>query len=271
MSKLRKDEKNGLVVVSILALGASTAGYLAVGPIAAHLVAILLLLLLVATLVVQRREQKEEIEGRFRDLEALQHLQHFLDPVAPLPRMGAYALSPQHVLKMVNFILVRRSQVVVEFGSGVSTLISAYCMKKLGDGGHVTSYESDTYHAEVTRSHLRLHGLEAYATVVDAPISPVDLKGEKFQWYGIEGHPLPENIDLLFVDGPPRKTCHLARYPALPIAFANLAAEALILLDDADRRDERTIVARWQAEHPGVTLMQPNYDTPNLATLNYSR
>ncbi len=269
MAKLRKDEKNTVLTLSLLALGVTLLGWASATPGLVQLVIVLLLLLLLAALVLWRRELIESDEGRFRDLEALQQLTHFLNPVAPLPRQGGYALSPQHALKMVNQLLVSDAQSVVEFGSGVSTLLSAYCMQRRG-GGHVLSYESDAFHAEVTRGYLRQHGLEHYATVVDAPLTPFQHRGGTWQWYGIAAHPLPERIDLLFIDGPPRKTCALARYPAVPACLERLAPGAVVLLDDADRPDERAILARWQQEHPGLRLRLPNYDTPNLATLDYN-
>ena len=52
---------------------------------------------------------------------------------------------------------------------------------------------------------------------------------------------------MLVIDGPPRTTQFLARYPAVPLLHKYFADKALILLDDANREDEVIIVGKWIA------------------------
>jgi hypothetical protein len=47
---------------------------------------------------------------------------------------------------------------------------------------------------------------------------------------------------MLVIDGPPRATRKLARYPAGPVLFPLLADNATVFLDDTDREDEKTIL-----------------------------
>jgi hypothetical protein len=56
-------------------------------------------------------------------------------------------------------------------------------------------------------------------------------------------------IDLLFVDGPPKATGPQARFPAIPVLLSQLSDDALIVLDDTAREDERAISDRWVAEY----------------------
>jgi hypothetical protein len=72
-------------------------------------------------------------------------------------------------------------------------------------------------------------------------------------------------IDMLIVDGPPKHTQKWARYPALPLLVERLGSKALILCDDADRRDERETVDRWLHEFP--CLHQEHLETEKGALL----
>ncbi|QRN79239.1 MAG: class I SAM-dependent methyltransferase, partial [Nocardiopsis sp. BM-2018] len=58
-----------------------------------------------------------------------------------------------------------------------------------------------------------------------------------------------KRIGLLFVDGPPQATGAQARYPAVPALLSHCTDDAVIVLDDADRPDERALGDRWIAEH----------------------
>jgi hypothetical protein len=68
-------------------------------------------------------------------------------------------------------------------------------------------------------------------------------------WYDTGALP-PLAFDMLSIDGPPQATGNLARYPAGPLLFPRLRAGAAIFMDDADRPDERAILARWKNEFP---------------------
>ena len=58
---------------------------------------------------------------------------------------------------------------VLELGSGLSTLIMAYAFEAAGAGMIVTSLEDHAGYAEQNaQSMLREHGLEDYASVIEA-------------------------------------------------------------------------------------------------------
>lgn len=115
--------------------------------------------------------------------------------------------------------------------------------------GHVYSLEHSAEFAAATRTLLSAHGLQQWATVLDAPLREHVIGGESWQWYGTDSL-RGRAIDLLLVDGPPAETGRLARYPAGPLLFPQLAPGAAVLLDDADRDEEREIARRWRAEFP---------------------
>lgn len=61
-------------------------------------------------------------------------------------------------------------------------------------------------------------------------------------------------VDLLVIDGPPRRTGDNARYPALPVLGDRFTAGAVAVLDDADRDDERACLERWARDRPAMVV-----------------
>lgn len=168
-----------------------------------------------------------------------------------LPTLGGWAATPRTILLLTDEI--RRAQgvvVMLECGSGASTLMAALQMKASGHlHSKVVSLEADPAFAEQTRASLRELGVEQYATVVDAPIVDVELPdGEVVPWYDLSNLPTLDPVTLLFVDGPIGAIAEQARYPAFPLLAGRLAEDALVVLDDTNRPDEKAIVARWSED-----------------------
>jgi predicted O-methyltransferase YrrM len=170
----------------------------------------------------------------------------------PMPVLGAnWAATAPSILFIVDEILGRDARrTMIECGSGASTIWTAAALRHRGDGGHVWSLEADAAYAQVTRQNLARHGLEEWATVIDAPLveTPVDELGTVQRWYDLSG--LPDDVgkaDLLFVDGPPARTAKMARFPALAMLSERLRDGAVIVLDDTNRAPERAATRRWAA------------------------
>jgi predicted O-methyltransferase YrrM len=191
----------------------------------------------------------------FSQLEALGWLRDLLSLEHPLPPTRHWAASPDLLVELLRIIDRGRPTTVLELGSGVSTIVMAARLEAVG-GGRLVALEHDPAYAAETRRNLALHGLDGVATVLDAPLSTLRVGEEEWSWYTLpeEGLPAPASVDLLLVDGPPGATGHLARYPALPLLAPRLAPGATIVVDDADRPDEREMARRWQSERPGLSL-----------------
>lgn len=170
-----------------------------------------------------------------------------IDSDAPMPVLGAnWAATAPTILFNVDEILGGSGRrVILECGSGASTLWEAAALRHR-DEGHVYTLEHDTAFGEVTRQALRSHGLENWATVVDAPLVELDVPRLGRQpWYDLSQLGDLEDVDLLFVDGPPRPTAPLARFPAVPLLLPRLRDGALVVLDDTNRRAEKDIAKMW--------------------------
>ena len=167
--------------------------------------------------------------------------------------IGGWAADPVLVHTAVQLLIKGRPHLVLECGSGSSTVILARCLRALG-GGRIVSLDHDTGYAAHTAELLRLHGLDDVATVVTAPLADRQLNGKMVRWYSANYEPLLQgHIDLLLVDGPPGNTAPKARYPAVPMLREHLAPDCWILMHDGDRLDEHAIAYAWRREL-GATL-----------------
>ena len=138
---------------------------------------------------------------------------------------------------------------VVELGSGVSTLIIAYALQKQGSG-KLISIEHESEYLEKTTRQVSLHGLDDYVRVIHAPLTPCQVDGKQWKWYDMESIDLEEKIDILVIDGPPGTVQPRSRYPAVPLLLDNFNDDVVVLLDDAARTDEKAIIDEWLATYP---------------------
>ncbi|HLV26722.1 MAG TPA: class I SAM-dependent methyltransferase [Gemmatimonadales bacterium] len=194
-------------------------------------------------------QNSQQMRALFNELKAYHELTKLLQLEAPLPAMRGWAASPDFLLHVVSHALASRPATIVECSSGVSTIVLARCCE-LNGRGHVYSLEHDGHYAGITRDNIAAHGLEKWATVLDAPIVPSAKAGGQ-PWYSThELDSIPGRADLLVVDGPPGTISRLARYPALPVLMPRLADSCAVFMDDALRPDERATVDRWLHEFP---------------------
>ena len=124
----------------------------------------------------------------------------------------------------------------------------------LPDGSHVTTLENDPEFAAKSRLWADDLSVADKVTVVDAPLRDVEIDGEVFPWYSLEGLGELSDVELLIVDGPWGGLRERARQPALPMLHERLASDAVVVIDDADRDDEAAIIESWQQLLPDHVL-----------------
>lgn len=188
---------------------------------------------------------RRDIRQTFRQLEALQNLNLMLPASDVLPATRGWAASPDLLLVLVNLVITERPSLVVECGSGASTLWFARAMRQFGVDGRVIALEHDPAFAATTRDFLVRHNVGDLAEVRDAPLDSFSLDGGTYSWYARKAWEELAGIDLLFVDGPPAATCHLARYPAVPLLSGALSPAATIVMDDLVVPDNQEILRLW--------------------------
>lgn len=185
----------------------------------------------------------------YRQLEALVGLYDTLDLDAPLQPAREWAMSPDILRLIADLIGKRKPLLVVEFGSGLSTVIASRCLQRNGHGALI-SFEHDKAFAERTLADLRQHRVDDVATIITAELKPLRLGNGTFEWYDPDPLERLEVIDMLIIDGPPGRLGPLARYPALPMVFSRLSNSGVVVVDDAARADETKTVSLWMEEFP---------------------
>jgi predicted O-methyltransferase YrrM len=205
----------------------------------------------------------ERLDNLYTQLETLMALYHDLKPAVGFPGTRGWAGSPDFLRHVARAAATHKPEFIVECSSGTSTVVLARTAQMNGVG-HVYSLEHEPLYAQKTRNELARQGLSAFATVLDAPLREHQLGGNTHRWYDISG--LPAKIDLLVIDGPPKDTQVQARYPAVPVLLSKLSPQARVMLDDADRPDERAAVARWQSES-GLAVDQQLFAEKGIAML----
>ena len=195
-------------------------------------------------------EIKREIRQTFRQLEALQNLNALLPANDVLPATRGWAASPDLLVVLVDLVISERPSLVVECGSGASTLWLALAMRRFGIDGRIIALDHDPVFGGKTRDLLARHDVRDLAEVRDAPLESFSLEGETYSWYARRAWADVTGIDLLFVDGPPATTGHQARYPALPLLSGSLSPAATVVLDDLVVPDMQKVLGLWLDAYP---------------------
>jgi len=196
------------------------------------------------------KEIKKEIRQTFRQLEALQNLSAVLPANDVLPATRGWAASPDLLAVLVDLVITERPSLVVECGSGASTLWLALTMRRFEIDGRIIALDHDPVFGGKTRDFLARHDVRDLAEVRDAPLESFSLDGETYSWYARRAWQDLTGMDLLFVDGPPATTGHQARYPALPLLSGSLSPAATAVLDDLVVPDMQKVLRLWLDAYP---------------------
>eukprot|EP00698_Gefionella_okellyi_P005838 TRINITY_DN15279_c0_g1_i1.p1 TRINITY_DN15279_c0_g1~~TRINITY_DN15279_c0_g1_i1.p1 ORF type:complete len:285 (-),score=53.03 TRINITY_DN15279_c0_g1_i1:13-867(-) len=217
----------------------------------------------VATLTAQVQALTQALNGfaassqeQWRQQNHLINLLASIAPVAaPLPVFGNWAISADFANAMMRHVLRAHPKIIVEFGSGLSTLLNAYACKRFAHGCQIHTFDHDAAYAEQTRNSLALHGLSEYATVHYVPLVQLNFQSSLtdaaiIRWYDSDAvgkilSSVGAKIDLVIVDGPPAATQSLNRFLGLYATQQHIAENGVVMLDDA-RRDV-VLVREWMS------------------------
>ncbi|RRW46124.1 glycosyltransferase [Pseudomonas luteola] len=199
---------------------------------------------------VIRRELREAV----RDIRLDSVYNYYLaskvfDSPSPLKAMTSWSIAPEFACWLFDFVIGSRPLKVLELGSGVSSLVIASALKHNG-GGILYSFEHDYDYYLKSKELLAESGLNDYVELSFAPLIKTTIDGNEYSWYDLPFSALDKwigesGLDLLVVDGPPASTSYHARYPAYPLLKKYLSKNSLVLLDDAQRREEKGILESW--------------------------
>jgi len=191
-------------------------------------------------------DNKKSSMTAYRQTQALIQLTQLLDFKSPIPPTRSWAASPDLLLTITEIVRKNRPGLVVELGSGVSTLVAA----KAGARKVVSIDNSDEFGGK-TISLLKDHKVRG----VDVRIAPLQPYANGFTWYDTSKIKDLKKIDLLIVDGPPGSKNPEARYPALAEFKDKLSAKAVIIIDDVHREGERKLAEDFAKAMPNHQLV----------------
>lgn len=170
------------------------------------------------------------------------------DAPMPLPRQAAdltvrealwgdWALTRPAAAELDARLAALQPRVVVEAGSGASTLILARYAR--ATGARVLSLEHVPRFADATKQLLSSEGMAGVVEVVTAPLA----RTADGPWYGAR---LPDGIGFALIDGPPMRDG--GRAAAWPNLAAHMADRWELWLDDTDRQGEQDALDRWTSD-----------------------
>lgn len=200
---------------------------------------------------ITRDIQKLSVENKknsmiaYRQTEAFTQLTNLLDFKAAIPATRSWAASPDLLLTISEIVKKNRPGLVVELGSGISTLVAA----KSGARKIISIDNSDAWGAK-TVALLKEHKVRG----VDVRIAPLRPYANGSEWYDLDAIKDLKKIDLLIVDGPPGSKNPEARYPALQQFKDKLSPAAIVVIDDVNREGERKLAEDFAKALPNHEL-----------------
>ncbi len=247
----------GVVVFALLVV-VSLAWPAMTTPAAAALVC-LVLLMSERSRLEHVRQRIDSVAQAVRDADTgIMSLEQAHEPIRLLgaaidARWNRGTITPDVANYLIQQILFRRPDRILECGAGVSTRVIARTLRTLGTGRLVT-LEHDPHWAAEIRRILHAEGLSGFVEVVEAPLVPQPVQGgRELMWYRCDLTLYGAPFDLVFVDGPPwAQPEHPGREAALYTIAPFMRPGALLLLDDANREGEQAAIKRWSADFGGA-------------------
>jgi|LSQX01.2.fsa_nt_gb hypothetical protein len=189
-------------------------------------------------------EQKEtirQIKYHQKELQAIELLSGFL-PKNYFPVTG-FSLSFQQIQHIINDIAYFKPNLILEFGSGISTVIISNFLKANNFNAKFYSVDNDLEWQSQVKNQIAGNNNTEF---LNFPIGDTEFsfKDEKVKWYQIPSNHFLRSlneIDLVIIDGPFGGICKYSRFGFIPFLMNKLSIDAIIFVDDTHRPDEMDI------------------------------
>lgn len=182
----------------------------------------------------------------------------------------SWPVSADFAFCLIQRLVLEQYDLVIEFGSGMSTVIVARTLASIAErqqaaSAHFISFDHLEAYYQQTLGYLQQAGLEKGVQLTLAPLQ---------EWQGADGQTYPyyscqsalaqlakqkkasRKRILVIVDGPPAATGPKARYPAGPIVMQHFPdAHIDFLMDDFIRQDEKEVAKHWQRDVKAAGLL----------------
>lgn len=154
-----------------------------------------------------------------------------------------WTILPDTAKFLFDLLTELRPSYVLEFGSGISTLVMAKALES--SGGYVYSLEHEERWLEHAQEKCR-NAKITNCQIILAPIVEAKFPGvAPYRIYDFQKVPL-QKFGLVFIDGPPGFLPeHPGRRGTFYACWPYLAPHATVILDDADREGEQLAIKEW--------------------------
>ena len=210
---------------------------------------------------------QREVANATKQIEAAIGLQNYF-ATGELPHINterhSWPISPDFALYLIELLELNDYDLIVEFGSGISTSIIAKTLAKMAAKRSgkppvdFVSFDHLEKYYQQTLAQLEHAGLAEAVQLNLAPLQDwLAPNGNTYPYYACQPtlaalakkHPAAGLRLLVIIDGPPAATGKHARYPAGPLILQHFAGAHIdLLLDDYIRDDEREVAKLWQAD-----------------------
>lgn len=196
------------------------------------------------------RLQQQQLR-RQNELLASQLLSSLFGDQYPYLPQTRGSLDNHSLLILLNDLVLHERQSIIEFGSGISTILIGRLIRKNGLNTRLVSVEHNTQWAETLRKNLKKENLDLFVEIITAPLESLSFLSEHpLPWYSatVLDRAIGERqFDMVIVDGPPAylKEIELARLPAAHYIKDKLENDFSLFLHDADREGEQQALQVW--------------------------
>ncbi|GAA4428209.1 hypothetical protein GCM10023188_12220 [Pontibacter saemangeumensis] len=162
-----------------------------------------------------------------------------------------WSLRPYCLAYVLNEILINNRKSIIEFGSGISTILIARLAQLNDLDLRLISVEHNLEWQNHIKKILDKEQLDQYVEFASIPLTKSENSLDNLTWYDEENlnkQVKETKFDLVLVDGPPADL-GLERFTAMPFLIDKLATSYTIFLDDAHRKDEQQITHLWKKQY----------------------
>ncbi len=196
--------------------------------------------------------RRHDLENLYRQIEGLLSIQSVMSGNPAVKPLRGWALSPDAIAIILGELRDHASPLMMEFGSGQSTIVFGMFFKSQRAGRLVT-IEHDADYADKLRSQLDRYELGEVVDVRTVPLTTHEFNGlekvESCASYDLSGLP-NETINLALVDGPIWHNGKFTRFVPLKWSIEHLSPGGKIYLDDANREYEKDVIRLATRNYP---------------------
>lgn len=196
---------------------------------------------------------RADLDRLYERVAAAVQIQGALNGLPVVRPMPGWALSSDAIVQILCDLQERPNPVLVEFGSGQSTVIFAAWFRARGCGRFV-SFEHDPAHADAIGRQLEAAKLAAQ---VELTVIPLADRAAVDGLPASKSYALPDafpGVDVALVDGPSYFFGESTRYHPLTWALDRLNPGGTVYLDDTIRSQERRIL-EVVGQRQGIEIM----------------